>query len=286
MKNIVWLVSYPKSGNTWFRLFLSNYLLDAQHPIPLDKIGTSSIASSAIDFEEETGLNPFELTPDEIDIYRPDVYRSLSLNSEKENDIFYKKAHDAYTFNSKGYPIFPTDVSLGILYFVRNPLDVCASYANHSAARISRIIDFMQTKDASLWRKRNGQLRQIILSWEDHFKSWSKQTAIPIHIVRYEDMKQKPMETFGSIIRFLNIEYDEERLSRSIINSDFKLLQQMEREKGFKEKIQKCESFFWKGTIGNYRNYLSEEQILQIVNNSYEAMLQLGYINENRELTV
>ena len=66
MKNIVWLASYPKSGNTWFRMFLANYEQNAEKPLPLENIESPPIASSSVDFEEQTGLNPFELYPDEV----------------------------------------------------------------------------------------------------------------------------------------------------------------------------------------------------------------------------
>ena len=284
MKNIVWLASYPKSGNTWFRMFLANYLANVEFPLLFSDITDASIASSAVDFEEQIGLNPFELTPDEVDLYRPELYRILS--KENSDEIQYKKVHDAYTRNQNNVPLFSTEISRAAVYFVRNPLDVCVSYANHSASNVTNTANFIQSKEATVAGYKKGQLRQILLSWQDHYFSWSKQEEIPVYIVRYEDMKQAPMESFGNIIRFLGLEYEEKRLYRSIVNSDFKLLKQMEKDIGFKEKMQKCESFFWKGTIGNYKNYLSEEQIQSIINANFEAMLELGYIDTNGKLTI
>ena len=284
MKNIVWLASYPKSGNTWFRMFLANYQANIESPLLFSDITEASIASSAVDFEEQISLNPFELTPDEVDLYRPELYRILS--DENPHDILYKKVHDAYIRNEKDAPLFPAEVSRAAVYFVRNPLDVCVSYANHSASNVAKTVNFILNKEASLAGQKNGQLRQILLSWQEHYLSWSKQQQIPVCVVQYENMKRTPMEAFGGIIRFLGLEYNEERLYRSIVNSDFKLLQQMEKEGGFKEKMQKCKSFFWKGSIGNYKNYLSEEQIQNIINANFEAMLELGYINVNGELTL
>ncbi len=284
MKNIVWLASYPKSGNTWFRMFLANYLANVESSLLFSDITDASIASSAVDFEEQIGLNPFELTPDEVDLYRPELYRVLS--DENPRGIQYKKVHDAYIRNEKDIPLFPAEVSRAAVYFVRNPLDVCVSYANYSASNVAKTVNLILNKEASLAGQKCGQLRQILLSWQEHYFSWSKQQQIPVCVVRYEDMKRTPMEAFGRIICFLGLEYNEERLYRAIVNSDFKLLQQMEKEGGFKEKIQKCESFFWKGTIGNYENYLSEEQIQSIINANFEAMLELGYIDTNGKLTL
>lgn len=285
-KNIVWLVSYPKSGNTWFRMFLANYLSNSITPVSLDEIERTPIASSAEDFEEISGLNPFELTEDEVDLYRPDMYCFLSENEDTEAGFLYKKTHDAYTCNAHNIPLFPKEVSKGAVYFVRNPLDVCVSYANHSASKIERTVRFVVNEKAQLAGKKSGQLRQQLFSWKNHIKSWQTQTEIPVHIVRYEDMKQNPVVVFGSIIRFLELEYDEDRLKRAIINSDFKLLQKMEQEKGFREKMQKCESFFWKGKTGNYREHLSEAQIQELVAYNYDAMKEFGYIDEQGNLTI
>ena len=286
MKNIVWLASYPKSGNTWFRMFLANYERNAETPVPLDEIESTPIASSSIDFEDEIGLNPFELYPNEVDAYRPDMYRVSSAKIEAKEENCYKKVHDAYTLNCNNEPLFPEDVSRCAVYFVRNPLDVCVSYANHGAKKIEKTFNFLLNEKARIGGSSDGQLRQKLLSWKSHVQSWTKQSVIPVHIVRYEDMLQNPVETFGGIVRFLELEYDEERLIRSIHNSNFKQLQEMERENGFKERMQKSKQFFWKGKIGNYHDLLSEEQIRKIVEYNYDTMKEFGYIDSDGNLTV
>ena len=83
MKNTVWLTSYPT-------------------------ITDASIVSSAVLFEEEIGLNPFVLSPDEVDLYRPELYRILSENNP--SGIQYKKVHDAYIRNQNNVPLFPPEV--------------------------------------------------------------------------------------------------------------------------------------------------------------------------------
>jgi hypothetical protein len=285
MKNIVWLVSYPKSGNTWFRMFLANYLNDSKEPLPLEKIECSSILNNAEEFEEKIAMDPFEMSADEVDFYRPELYRILSDEAANTGNILYKKTHDAYTITG-GQPLFPGEVSLCSVYFIRNPLDVCISYSNHRTSEVSKNIDFILNENAAIGWNNKKQLRQILMSWKTHIQSWKNQSAIPVHFLRYEDMLQNPMDTFGDTIRFIGIEYDEERLKRAIRYSDFKTLKQMEKEDGFSERMQQCKSFFWKGKAGNYRDYLSQEQIDKIVDYNYETMREFGYIDENRKLTV
>jgi hypothetical protein len=267
-------------------MFLSNYLKNTAEPVSLEEIESTPIASNAIDFEEITALNPFELTAEEVDLYRPDMYRALSEEAEKAEEISYKKVHDAYTLNKNGEPLFPEEVSKSAVYFVRNPLDVCVSYANHSAKEIQNTFALLLNEEASIQGRKSGQLRQILMSWKSHVQSWKNQTLIPVHLVRYEDILQKPVETFGSIVRFLGLEYRQERLEQAIRHSDFKLLQQMEQENGFKERLQLSKKFFWKGKIGNYREYLSEEQIQRIMEYNYDTMKEFGYIDEEGRLTV
>lgn len=286
MKNTVWLVSYPKSGNTWFRMFLANYLKNSIEPLSLEEIESTPISSSASDFEDVIGLNPFELTGEEVDFYRPELYRILSENLEDADAINYKKTHDAYTLNSNGEPLFSEEVSKCAIYFVRNPLDVCVSYANHSAGKIESTVNFILNEDAFVAGKNSGQLRQILLSWKSHIASWKEQSGISIRFIRYEDLQQNPIKTFGSIIQFLGLESDDERLKRAVTNSDFRLLQKMEQENGFREKMQLSKSFFWKGKIGNYREHLTEKQIQRIVEYNYDTMRQFGYLDELGNLTV
>ena len=38
MSSIVWLASYPKSGNTWVRAFLQNYINDALKPADINAL--------------------------------------------------------------------------------------------------------------------------------------------------------------------------------------------------------------------------------------------------------
>jgi len=286
MKNIVWLVSYPKSGNTWLRIFLSNYLHNAQEPISIDDIESTPVSNSSSDFEEVIGLNPNEMDPDEIDFYRPEMYRVLSMEAEKMGGISYKKTHDAYTINTNNVPVFPDDISKMALYIIRNPLDVCVSFANQSGHKAASVVKLITSEKAQIAVKKLGQFRQKLLSWNGHVQSWQQQSLIPVHLIRYEDMLMNPAEAFGSMVKSLELDYDEERLSRAIGFSNFDLLKKMEDQNGFPEKLQTVRNFFWKGKIGNYREILTTEQIQRIVDHNYVSMKQFGYIDEFGNLTV
>ena len=284
MKNIVWLASYPKSGNTWFRIFLSN-LLHPETEIDINAIKTDGIASSRELFNASTHIESSDLTIDEIDNLRPDVYKNLSDSSQ---NVQYIKAHDAFTRtpNGKQY-LFPADASLAALYFVRNPLDVAVSYAHHSVKNYDDIIIDLSDSEHAMCNSRNrltNQLRQKLFTWSDHVESWINQSEIPVLMLRYEDMKEKPLETFRKAANFIGFKRNDEDILCALKRSSFDILKQQEENTGFREKFQRSERFFRKGQIGDYRIELSAEQIEKIVKEHKTVMMELGYMATNGDL--
>jgi len=277
-KKIYWLASYPKSGNTWFRIFLANYLSDSDKPISINKISTGSIASSRIVFDNISALTATDLTHDEVDLLRPDIYREMALEIET---VGYHKVHDAYTFNINNKPIFPSDVSKGVIYFVRNPLDVAISYANHSSISIDKSINVLNNDKHKLSKNKKGvsnQIRQKLLSWREHVNSWTKQTEIPVFVLRYEDMLDDTYTCFKNAINFLELEFNNEKLKQAIKYSNFNELKKQESEKGFKEKPIKTKSFFKSGKAGNWKQELTKEQVEKIINNNKAVMKEYNYL--------
>lgn len=280
MKNTVWLASYPKSGNTWFRMFLANFLHERGRPATLEEIQRTHISSDARFFEAQTGLNPFEMKPDQVDLYRPFLYqREAALAQQEQVFPLFKKTHDAYTINARGEALFPEEISLGAVYFIRNPLDVCASFSNHNVQPVERTVQFMLNDGAFLAGKRDGQLRQLMGTWSNHVQSWHAQARIPVHTARYEDMLLDPVRTFAGIVRFIGLEADEDRIARALEACAFDVLQQQEQEKGFSEKTQGCNAFFWKGQTGHYRELLTPEQIQTLLEANKASMQQFGYLH-------
>ena len=116
LKKIVWLASYPKSGNTWFRVFLSNLLNKNDQPADINNLYATPIASNRELFDEATGLASSDLTPEEIDNLRPGVYEYAARNSK---EFLYQKVHDAWIETELGEPMFSKNVTHGVVYFIR-----------------------------------------------------------------------------------------------------------------------------------------------------------------------
>lgn len=276
---IVWLASYPKSGNTWFRIFLANLLRNSDTPANINELEGGPIASSRQLFDEATGLSSADLTPGEIENLRPEVYKYIS--SEAESVVFHK-IHDAFVLTGNQEPLVPKEATYKALYFVRNPLDVAVSFSHHANLPVETIVKQMnddQFAFCSRTDKLHNQLCQKLLSWSNHIKSWTEQSDISVHIVRYEDMKTDAFATFKKASAFVDIEYTDMEIQRAVEFSDFNTIKSQEEKFGFREKAPGSKEFFRKGKIGSWKEELPESLIQTIINNHREMMLRFGYID-------
>jgi len=282
-KNVIWLASYPKSGNTWFRVFLTNLLSDSDIPANINDLADTSISSSRKIFDDYTGLSSSDLTFNEIDSLRPEVYRMQSAESD---ELLFKKVHDKYYLTEIGEPLFPTEITKGVVYIIRNPLDVLVSFAYHSAKPVEKMIKTLNNSDFAFCSqndKLQNQLRQNLGSWSNHVKSWTEQKNIPVHVIRYEDMIQNTFESFKNAIHFIGLNRIDSEIQEALRKSDFSILADQERKDGFKEKMIKSKLFFRKGEIGDWRNYLDQKTIEEIISNHNSVMKKYGYIDNNNK---
>lgn len=279
-KGIIWLASYPKSGNTWFRVFLSNLLQDGETPAHINELEKTPIASARGIFDEEIGFEASDLTADEIDALRPELYTHLAETAEEQ---LFMKIHDAYTFLKDGRPLIPQDATRCALYFIRNPLDVAVSFAHHNGTDYSKSVDAMAQEDYALCGKSGrlfNQLRQKLLSWSHHVLSWVDLAPFPVCVCRYEDMKQEPLDTFTKAVGFAGLKQNRDNIQKALEFSSFEVMQKQEQTDGFKEKSPSSRSFFRKGKIGSWREELTEEQARQIIQDHRDVMRRFGYLSD------
>lgn len=287
MKRIVWLASYPKSGNTWFRVFLENYRRNAEVPADINALEASYGPGARFPFDEATGLESGELSWDEIDQLRPEAYLLRARRHTGDGPLFCK-VHDAYSYLPDGRPLFPVEATLGAIYFIRNPLDVCVSYAHHSGLEdLDQVIRSMADPERIAMPNREGlalQLTQRFLTWSGHVCSWVDAAGVRVRVLRYEDMKLRTKETFTAAVRFLGWPDEPERLRRALSQSSFAEMQRQERASGFRERTPEAESFFRKGEIGSWRERLTPAQAARIVADHGEVMRRFGYLTAEGEI--
>ena len=281
---IIWLASYPKSGNTWMRTFLTNYWRDADEPVDINSLQGGPIASARRIFDDAVGVQASDLTSAEIERLRPYVYEQIA---EDNKNTSFLKVHDAYTYTSEGIPMLSKKATQGALYLIRNPLDVVVSFAHHSHRPVGKMIPRMADPEMAFVNnpdRLQNQLIQKLLTWGQHALSWIDEPDLNVQVVRYEDMQMKPEETFGQVVKFCDLDFDIERVRKAIRFSSFDTLKAQEQEHGFGEKMPLSESFFRKGKIGTWREKLSDEQVAQIISDHSEVMKRFGYLTDDGEI--
>ncbi len=284
MNGIIWLASYPKSGNTWFRVFLTNLLRDADAPASINELEHMPIASARDVFDNNMGFEALDLTADEIDRLRPELYIHLAENAKEP---LFMKIHDAYIEVSDNMPLIPQAATCGALYFIRNPLDVAVSFAHHSGLDLDTAITRMADDDFAFCGKLDrlhNQLCQKLLSWNRHVLSWVDSAPFPVCVLRYEDMTAKPLETFKKAVHFSGLDHTRDQIQKALDFSSFDRVQQQEDAEGFKEKSPASSRFFRKGQVGSWREELSEKQVQQIVQDHRNVMRRFGYLDENGKI--
>jgi Sulfotransferase domain len=284
MAKIIWLASYPKSGNTWMRLLLANYLSNSETPVDINQLGVGPIASARACFDEWVGVEASALDDDVIDDLRPGVFRCLLKEAP---EILHMKVHDAWRHTRTGEAMFPADITAGVVYLIRNPLDVAPSCAHHWGVSVDKAVENLCNPDFSLARSCEGladQLRQRLCSWSGHVRSWLDESGLRVHLVRYEDLWRDTEVVFASVVRFCGLPVDTGRLSKAVAFSDFSELRRQEQSQGFRERpLRASAAFFRKGRAGSWREELPPSLASRLINTHADTMQRFGYLDEIKQ---
>lgn len=288
--NICWLASYPKSGNTWMRVLLTNYLLDGDEPADINALAAGLIASARQIFDDHVGIEASDLTQDEIERLRPAVYEMLSDSAAPGPDDqvalpMLLKVHDAYTRTVDDVPLISKAATAGAIYLVRDPRDVAVSFAHHGAVEVDVAVRNMGRPDHAFVdnpHRLHSQLRQRILTWSQHVESWIDEPGLRVLVVRYEDLSSDTAGELTRVLEFLGIDSEPDLVAKAVDFSRFDRLQQQEADTGFGERMPLAESFFRKGTVGSWRESLSEELVDQLVAEHGAVMRRFGYLEQSQ----
>ena len=290
MTRTIWLASYPKSGNTWFRMLVAN-LSAKDKPADINDLPErGGIASARGPFDYLTLIDSSLLTHDEIDCLRPRVYEELASGAQDDEydkpenipPVRFVKVHDAYTLTPKGESLLAGERGGGgAIVIVRDPRDVAPSLANHNRVDIDDAIALMNNWEAVYCAKPgrlDTQLRQKLPGWSGHVASWLDQTDIAVHLVRYEDLQADAVATFRKALDFAGRPATDEEITRATAYADFAELRQQEQDKGFSETPRRPGGpFFRRGRVGCWRDELTAEQVARIEIAHAPMMLRLGY---------
>lgn len=270
---LVWLASYPKSGNTWTRVFLANYFANPAEPLPINSIRRFALSDADADLYQKVGGPRFDPGhPMQHLGLRPRVLAAIANNGA---DINFMKTHNVNR-GILGAGLIPPALTRAAVYILRNPLDVAVSYARHfgmTPGEACRSIS--RSSNSTAGGSKN--VKQFLSSWGEHVLSWTGASGFPVHVMRYEDMRADPAGQFRALLGALGIPADEDRLQRAVRFSSFDEMRRQEGAHGFVEASRNATRFFHSGSSGQWSGVLGAEDIAAVREANGAVMGRHGY---------
>ena len=271
---IIWIASYPKSGNTWLRSFLSMYLNNTENDFNFNLLGkiksfpnTNLLRKFKID-----GINFIEIAKKWID-----MQEYINLNDE----VTYLKTHNLFCTLENKYKFTNKQNTIGMIYIVRDPRDIVVSYTNHFNKKNFEET-FKTLKTNFNYEIKNNVKISLMGSWADHYNSWKNFNISEKIIIKYENMVEDPVATFTKIIIYLNkiygLKVDQKKIIKCTEKTKFETLQNLEKKEGFKEKPNNVKNFFRKGKVGEWKDVLDKNLKYDIEKIFFREMQELGYV--------
>ena len=278
---IIWLASYPKSGNTWVRSFLSAYYYSN------DGKFNFSLLKKIKQFPSKNFFNERLISIDEA----AENWLIAQKKINEKNKLCFLKTHNIFGAY-KGKSFTTPEYTLGAIYIVRDPRNVITSLKNHYSLQEDEALKMINSIYRNL-RDENDQDNyssySFISSWANNYNSWKMSKNINKLIVKYEDLENRASETFLKIVNFTDNllkksnNLNKDKFNNAIETTRFDILKKKEEEEGFEEAVYSRKKggnkkFFNLGKENNYKE-LVKPKTLKIIEKLFnKEMRELGYL--------
>jgi len=235
---IIWIASYPKSGNTWLRAILSSYYYSSDGNFDfslLKKIESFPQKKFFIKYSTEF-KSPVGTTYHWIKAQK-------KINNNKKLNFF--KTHNSFC-NINGNNFTDRENTLGCIYIIRDPRNIITSLKNHYELNYKEALDFMLNEKKFICDnnvKNDFSDIQFLGSWSKHYDSWLNNKIFPVKLVKYEDLIKNTLKTFEEIVEFVskinksNATFDKKKAEESVLSTNFNNLKSKELKGEFTESI-------------------------------------------------
>jgi hypothetical protein len=275
MGQIVWIASYPKSGNTWVRMLLANLLNSQDSPFPINELGSFCPTIRLLD-------NIAQVMPDGQPPAAPRdiVYGQhlMHLSIARLGARRFLKTHQAQV-RKFGLPLADASLAERVIYVVRDPRDVAISLADFMGWSLPQTIRAM-TDPEFTFDERPQRAIEYLGRWDAHAFSWLYGGPAPVELVRYEDLLADAGAVLARLAGALGLPADPPRIARAVELSGFDQLRGQEQAGGFSENSPRARSgrFFREGRARQWEEALTPTQVRQIAREFEAPMQRFGYL--------
>ena len=280
---IIWLASYPKSGNTWVRSIVSSLLYTD------DGIFNFELLKNIQQFPEKKYLKDFVKNFNDFKEKKKNwilAQEKINLNG---NVNLFKTHQGKYTVDGDDFT--NSENTSAVIYIVRDPRNLLQSISNHFTLPTERACNFLLSAEiignGKSWNERKDGLYNLLGKWNDHYRSWTRNTE-NLLLIKYEDLinnTELELERLTNFLkRFLSFKTDKLKNQNIIRSTSFEKLKQLEKKGLFKENVLNKETinkvdFFHLGPKNEWQKSLDDKIAKKIEENFRSEMEELGYIN-------
>lgn len=272
---IVWLASFPKSGNTWLRCFIDAYFLGE---VDINDVVCSLPDDLAARCAVGDGSNAAEFPVDIQMLTRPMAMLRLvrEYNRNHSPVPLFVKTHNTHVI-ANGVEMMPHSLTKATIYLVRDPRDVVVSFAKHMGyTDMDVAIEHFLNKHRTLNDSAGNKMNDFISSWPMAVQSFANADSHNVRIWRYEDMKASPVKCFAEMLAHAGVSVDLDRVKKAADMVEQSKLQKQEKDKGFGESSAYAKHQFFQGS-GGWKGKLTPSQLHRIEKACSSMMKRFNY---------
>ena len=279
---IIWLASYPKSGNTWMRSIISALLYSD------DGDFNFNLLRKIDQFPEKKYFRYFiKNYGDFNEIKKNWIVAQDKINLDGKIKLF--KTHQG-KYTVEGNSFTNNDNTLATIYIVRDPRNLVQSISNHYTKSLEDSCEFLLASkiigNGKNYEDKQGGLYTLLGKWNEHYRSWTTNKN-NLLLIKYEDLIKNPKaqleRTIDFLKKYLTFETDENKINKILETTSFNNLKKLEKEGQFNENTQNKKdggkvNFFHLGPKNLWHKNLNEKIVSKIEKNFFNEMKELGYL--------
>jgi len=280
---IIWIASYPKSGNTWVRSLISLLLFSKNGKMEnfdilkmIEQYPVKKYFSKLVNNYDD----PIQIQKNWI-ISQKEINKDKKIRFFKTHHLFCKYGENAFTDNEN---------TLGVIHVVRDPRSLVKSLKNHFNLQNleeakEKLFDIQLMTGVKIDQNKAYSFPVMISSWNNHYNSWKKITKNYL-LIKYENLINNPKKELLRIIDYLNkiktINITKEKFDNILRTTTFDNFKKLENNGLFSEAnldpiTGNFKSFF--NTDPNIKKKLIKKKIREAIEKKFHKELkELGYL--------
>ena len=292
---IIWLASYPKSGNTWVRTIINQIIFNdvksttevfdnlsriRRYPSKTDIVGLPQLPNHNV-FTKEQKKEVIDFTIKNWSVSQDKINKNNKTNILKTHNILCK-----LNLDGKNYSFADLNNTIGVIHIVRDPRNIVTSVKNHFSISTEEDSVEMLCDNYNWTGFANNEIPQLLSSWSNHYNSWKKFPNNYL-LIKYEDLVSDISKEIIRIAKYLSNHFDYE-FSEKIVdeikkNTSFENFKELETKGKFNENsineiTGEKNTFFNLGPENNWKKILKKESIDKIEKEFNKEMKELGYL--------